>query len=119
MVTAVHADLKTDTLYVVSGAAIAPVATGAPDEGTWRSKKFKAANGVPVGFAWVRVTGQLSQGVTLRFYADGALVHTKTSIKTSEPLRMPPIQAVAWEVEMVSKDRVTAVVLTDSTEELL
>lgn len=114
-----HADLRTDTLYVVSGTAIRPAHAGPAVAATWRSKLFKIPSGARQGFAWARLKGVFVAGVTLNFYADGLLRHTKSNVMTLDPIRMPALEARAWEVEVVGADRVTELVLADSEEALL
>lgn len=117
--SALYADMRSDTLYGVIGVTVVPMHGGATETATWRSKVFKIPSGAYSGFAWCRINGQLANGVTLRFYANGVLVHTKTGVTTIEPIRMPAIEARAWEVEISSRDRITSLVLADSLEGLL
>lgn len=116
---ALYADLRTDTLYVASGATVRPAHSGSAAAAAWRSKVFKIPSGARQGFAWVRVKGTFTDGVALRFYADGVLRHSKAGVTTLQPMRMPALEARAWEVEIVGADRVTELVLADSEEGLL
>jgi hypothetical protein len=116
---ALFADLETDTLYVVDGTAIKAMHGGAAIAGTWRSCVVKAPSGVPTGFAWLRANGLMGPGLVVKLYADGALVHTTPSLTNGEPRRLPDTMARAWEIELTGAARVTSLVVTDNTEDLL
>lgn len=115
---AFFADLTTDTLYVSQAGVVKPVQGGSTATATWRGKVVKAPSGVPTGFSWIRANGALSTGVVVKLYADGALVYTTPALK-GEPARLPSRMARAWEVELIGTERVTSLVLADSTESLL
>lgn len=116
---AVYSELLTDTLYAVIGTSITAMHAGALALGTWRSRLIKAQSGVPTGFAWIRLNGDLGAGAVVRLFADGALAYTTPTIASGEPLRLPARQARAWEVELSGLARVTSLVLADNTEALL
>lgn len=113
------ADLSTDTLYAVTGTSVQAMHGGAGGTGVWRSRVFKAPSGVPTGFAWLRLTGDLVSGAVVKLYADGGLVYTSPSITDGEPRRLPDRMARAWEVELTGAARVTSLVAADDTEALL
>lgn len=116
---ALFADLETDTLYAVEGTSIKAVHGGASSGGTWKSRVFKEPSGVYSGFAWGRLTGDLTAGVVLKLYADGALAYTTPTITLGEPFRLPGIEARAWTVELLGTARVASLVVADSAEALI
>lgn len=116
---ALFSDLSTDTVYAVEGTTIKAVHGGASTTGTWRSRVFKEPSGAYTGFAWGRLTGELSAGVALKLYADGAMIYTTPTITSGEPFRLPPREASAWAVEVLGTARVASLVLADSAEGLL
>lgn len=115
--SAVHTDLLTDTLYFVNGQAVVPLFAGAALTGTWRSKVI-VRNDHP-GFGWLRVNADdLSAGVTVRIYGDGALHYTSPSLSSREPVRMPSGRYREWEIVVESATRVNDVTLATSAAEL-
>jgi hypothetical protein len=116
MPSAAFQDMLTDTLYVVYGAAVVPLAAGPAEAAVWRSRTFVYPS--PVSFAWGKVQGQPESGVVLRLYADDALVYTTPSITSREPFRVPPVRARRWAIEVESADRITGVRLAQASEEL-
>lgn len=114
--SAVHPSLVDDSLYVVDGTSIKAIDRGALMAAIWRSRRM--AFPVDVGFGWARVSGKLQSGVTLRVFADGVLVHTKTGLVSNEPFRLPAVEAMRWELELESTDRVTGIKLAQASEEL-
>jgi len=117
--SALYADLSTDTLYAAIGTTVKPMHGGALAGSVWRSKVVKAASGVPTGFAWVRLNGEMGAGSVVKLFADGALIYTTPTILNNEPQRLPDKMARAWEIELSGTDRITSLVVSDSTEGLL
>lgn len=117
--TAAHTDLRSDTLYLASGAQIVPMHTGVLATGKWRSRELKLPSGKYYGFAWVRVNGDFAEGATVKLFAEGALVYTTPTITNGTPQRLPAGKARAWSIEIESKDRVTSLVVAGTAEELV
>lgn len=116
---ALFADLSTDTLYAAIGTAVKAMHAGTPAGSVWRSRKVKAPSGVFTGFAWLRLNGQMGAGSVVKLYADGVLTYTTPTITSNEPERLPDTMARAWEIELSGSDRITSMVVSDSTEGLL
>ena len=116
---ALFADLSTDTLYVGTGTTVKAMHAGTPAGSVWRSRMVKAPSGVPTGFAWLRVNGEFGAGSVVKLFADGTLAYTTPTITSNEPLRLPDTMARAWEIEVTGADRITSMVLSDTTEGLL
>lgn len=116
---ALFADLSTDTLYAVIGTAVRPMHGGVASGSIWRSRMVKAPSGVPTGFAWLRLNGLMSGGSVVKLYADGVLAYTTPTILNNDPRRLPDLMARAWEIELSGTDRITSLVVSDSTEALL
>jgi hypothetical protein len=113
--TAAFSDIKTDAVYFVTNGAIKSLAASGVEVARWRSKKFAYPH--PVGFGWLRVSGPITDPVTIRLYVDGALIHTAT-LTTRDPARVPAVKGMRWEVEVESDSRVTSVTLAQAQPEL-
>lgn len=116
---ALFADLSTDTLYAAISTDVKPMHGGAAVGSKWRSRVVKAPSGVPTGFAWIRLNGEMGAGSVVKLYADGVLTYTTPTITSNDPLRLPDTMARAWEIELSGTDRITSMVVSDSTEGLL
>jgi len=116
---ALFADLSTDTLYAAIGTTVKPMHGGAAAGSVWRSRLVKAPSGVPTGFAWIRLNGVMATGSVVKLYADGVLSYTTPTITSNDPQRLPDRMARAWEIELLGTDRITSLVVSDSTEDLL
>lgn len=119
MPDALFADLSSDTLYAAIGTAVKPMYAGTPAGSIWRSRVVKAPSGVPTGFAWIRLNGEMDAGSVVKLFADGVLTYTTPTIMSNEPERLPDTMARAWEIELSGSDRITSLVVSDSTEGLL
>ena len=116
-INAAFTDLLTDRLYLSSGTEIRAALVGASIEGTWRSKVIVRDD--HPGFGWLRVNGDdLTAGVVVTVYGDGALYFTSASLTSRTPVRMPPGRFREWEIEVISTARITSVVLATSADEL-
>lgn len=117
-ISSTFTDLATDTLYVVDDDEVLPWFSGDNElTGTWRSKVI-VRNDQP-GFGWLRVNADdLTAGVIVRIYGDGALHYTSPSLTSREPVRMPSGRYREWEIEVESTARVNDVVLASSAAEL-
>jgi hypothetical protein len=84
--------------------------------GRWVSSRVTLPQQQP--FAWVRVLADFpGPPVTVRWIADGALRH-EVALSSVEPQRLPPGRWLEHQVEVVSQNRVTQVLLASTTEEL-
>lgn len=116
---ALFSDLATDTLYAAIGTTVKAMHAGTASGSVWRSRVVKAPSGVPTGFAWLRLNGLMAGGSVVKLYADGVLAYTTPTILDNEPRRLPDLMARAWEIELSGTDRITSLVVSDSTEALL
>lgn len=112
--SALHADLSEDVLFVASGEDILQVGSGSVDSAVWRSRVF-VFDHMP-SFAWCRV--EADGPTTVRVYADGAVLYAKSGVVSNVAFRLPPTKAREWSVEVAGSDRVVAVVMASSSEEL-
>jgi hypothetical protein len=111
--TAVHSDLKTDTLFLVSGTDLVPLHSGTPVRATWRSRVYIFDN--EPSFSWAAVESDAP--ATLRVLADGALVRS-VAVSNAAPVRLPATRGREWQVEVDSDVPVHAVRLASSVSEL-
>lgn len=84
---------------------------------TWRSKLFDL--GFSTSFGCIRVEGtelDAPSAFSCRVYADGALIHTITSLDTAE--RLPPISGESWEIEVEGAVEITSIAMAHSMSEL-
>lgn len=112
--TAAHADLKTGSLFLVSGTDLVPLHAGAGQAAIWRSRVFQLDS--QLSFGWAQVEG--AYPVTLRVFGDGgALVHS--AVVTSDlPIRVPATRARTWQIEVESAQPVLSVRLAGTADEL-
>lgn len=114
--SAVYTDLKSDALYVVSTAGLLPMFSASPpNEGRWRSR-IVVTSEYPA-FTAIRVESAFDYPVQVILYADGA-VWANRVFTTPLFRRLPPGRFREIEVEVVSRARVTKVVLASSVREL-
>lgn len=116
--TAVFSDVVTDFAYIVSKASIKPLFKMATHNlGTWKSAKATLPANQPL--AWIRVLSDFDDSgpVTVKWYGDGVLRHTAV-ITSNEPKRLPPGRYLEHEIEVVSQQRITQVMLASTSEEL-
>lgn len=113
--TATVSDLLSDTLYILVGTSVRGMHKAAVATATWRSKTFVFPS--PLTFSWCKLDGNIEAGATVRMYADGVLIQTKT-VTNKEPWRVKDVRARRWAIEIQSTDRITGVALTQSSEEL-
>lgn len=114
--SAFFVDKATDTMYFATGTTIKAVFGSASKRtGTYRSGKLNMLRHQPL--AWLKVFGDFSSSVTVKWYGDGVLRHTAT-VTSTDAVRLPPGRYLEHEVEVVTASRVTQVVLCSTTEEL-
>lgn len=114
--TAVHTDLRTDTLYTAAGGSVLPLFDSAAEvkDGLWRSKVF-VLDGQP-SFGWGIVEGDYP--CRLRVYADGALFYTTPDITSNDAFRLPVGRFREWQLEVESAGRIVGVTVANSIAEL-
>jgi hypothetical protein len=115
--TAVFTDLLTDAVFYVSGTQIKKAFSAGRREATWKSGKTVLPAQSPL--AWLQVDGDqsLTDPVTVTWYGDEALRHTRV-LTNITPVRLPPGRYREHEIEIKSRARVTSVTLAGFTEEL-
>jgi hypothetical protein len=112
---AVHTDLLTDTLFVVSADDVLPVATGDAQPANWRSKTFVFDE--QPSFGWARVEGDYP--VVVKLYGDGVLFFTSPPITSQKPFRVPARRFREWVVELEGATKVVAFAMAQDIGELL
>lgn len=115
MAEAVFVDQATGRMYLMDALTVKPFGTAdAGDAHVWRSRQFAFPQAE--GFAWMKVSGPMTSPVTVRLYADGNLIHA-ASVADRNPVRVPAIKGLKWEVEIESDSRVTEVALAQVAAE--
>ena len=112
---AMHFDELQDQLYVVSGSSVQRWDAGLPMAATFKSKVFKTP--YPTNFSCAELVAD-SFPVTVRVFADGALVHAQVLTQRG-PFRLPSgFMASDWQVEIVTTGAVQGLVLANNMSEL-
>ena len=112
---AMHFDELKDQLYVLSGTSVQKWDAGSPYTYRFRSKVFKGPK--PSNFACCEVVAD-AYPVTVRFYGDGVLKHTK-SVTSRDPFRLPAgFRATDWQIEVEGTNPVQSVMMAHSVAEL-
>ena len=115
--TAARQSLDADALYVASGTQLKAIDAGTRETATWRSRRFSMPN--PEGFGWAQINADFEEGVVLKLYVDGVLIYTSPTILSKEPFRLPAVKGRRWELELVSKDKVTSLEIAQAAQELM
>jgi hypothetical protein len=103
--SAVRVDLLTDTMFVVGGTDLMPVAGGAVRAAVWRSRTYQVPEQPSPG--WGRVEG--SYPMQVRLIGDGEVRYTTPPILDAEPFRFPALRCREWALEVVGTNRVVEV----------
>jgi len=111
---AAHVEISSGDMYVVDGESIRQFDSGVASTAVWRSRVY-VFDTLP-SLAWARVEAE--GAATVRVYADGSLLYTKTAVADNKAFRLPPKKAREWYVEVEGASRVVSVVLASSTQEL-
>lgn len=114
--TAFYADMLTDRLYVVNGNTIKALFS----DSTYRTAKWRskvAVLGQQTAFAWLVIESNFEAPITVRWYGDGALVHTKV-VTSRAPVRLPDGKYLEHEIEVESTARWNKLTFASSTQEL-
>ncbi|QKJ87400.1 hypothetical protein PMPD1_2458 [Paramixta manurensis] len=115
---AAHNVLEEDTLYVAKGTKLYTAQNSTnPLPVTWRSKEFLALNST--AFSCLRIKSDSIQRVGINLYADRqlALSLPPGSLQDST-LKLPPLVASRWQVEIWGYAQVDRVTLSTSMEEM-
>lgn len=108
-------DLQGDKLYLVfADKTVKPWGYGSTKTYTWRSKKFTMPQ--IMGFACAQLEAE-GYGMTMKFYADGDLIHTQT-VTSREPFRLPAKVGRDWEVQIEGNYEVFSMAVANSMTEL-
>lgn len=114
-VTALYADIRSDTLYMAQGSNIVRFDAGSNLTYTWRSKLQRMPFPLNMGRAQVLAAGY---PVTFKLYADGALKHTQT-VAGADVFKLPSgYRALDYQIELTGSADVTQVSIAAVTEEL-
>lgn len=113
--TAGYADLKNDTLFLAVSNRLHKFGTGSALTYVWRSKVFTMP--VPTGFSCFKV-GAEAYPVTVKFYVDGVLSHTK-AVPDNDIHRLPGDVGVAYEIEITGTSEIFSVAMAQTPDELV
>ena len=114
-ITAGYSDARTDTLYFAQGTNIVRFNAGSALSYAWRSKRFRLPR--PANMACGQVLAA-SYPVTMKVYADGSLVATK-SVESASPFRLPSgYVARDYEIELTGQHEITEASIATSMAEL-
>jgi hypothetical protein len=112
-------DKISDTLYAAMGTGVyALFSAGTSRVGTYKTGTIRTPS--YDSMAWIQVDSDLSGDVTVNWYADGSLKHSKVIHPSNgiAPLRLPSGIVKEHVVEVISSAGITSVTLASSTEEL-
>lgn len=113
--TAGYNDLTNDNLYLAFADRTVKIwLSGTAKTVTWKSKKFTMPR--VMSFACAQLDAE-AYNMTVKFYADGTLVHTQT-VTSRLPFRLPPVMAKDWEVQIEGSNEVFGFAMAQSMEEL-
>ena len=113
--TAGYQDLQRDKLFLAfADKSVKVWGVGSAKNYIWRSKKFTMPQ--VMGFACAQLEAE-AYPVTLRVYADGALIFTK-SVESRNPFRLPARVGRDWEMQVEGSSEVFALSLANSMSEL-
>ena len=113
--SALYSDPLTDTLFVARGNQIISVFGGTRRTGKFKTGIINVAAQQP--FAWLQVDSDYTAPVLVKWYGDGALIHTAT-LTSLAPVRLPPGRYLEHEVEIETTARVTKLTMAGHTSEL-
>jgi hypothetical protein len=114
-VTAAYADPRSDTLYLAQGTNIVRWDRGSSLTFVWRSGTYRLA--APANMACAALDAE-AYPVTVRVYADGNLILTKT-VTDRGAWRLPAgFEAYDWSFEVEGAAKVTRFAMATSISEL-
>lgn len=111
---AVFRDPVSDRLFVLDGGNVRRWDAGAAMTATFRSKQIQVP--APIGIAAIQVIAK-GWPVTVTLWADGVQVHSET-LTSERVIRPPNRRAYTFQVEVSSAQRVIAVRLAQSVDDL-
>ena len=94
-----------DELFVVvndSGNKVKPFSGGAEKNYTWKSKKFTMPQ--IMGFSLRSTWEAEAYPMTVKFYADNALIHTQT-VQNRDPFRLPSKVGRDWKCKLKAQKK--------------
>jgi hypothetical protein len=113
--TAGFQDLQRDKLFLcLENRKLVVWQGGLPKSYIWRSKKFSMPT--EISFACGQLESE-AYPMTLKFYADGTLLHTQT-VESRNPFRLPCKRARDWEVQVEGSKEVFSIAMATSMSEL-
>jgi hypothetical protein len=113
--TAGYNDPVNDNLYLAfADRSVKIWLSGASKTVTWKSKKFTMLR--VTSFSCAQLDAE-AYNMTVKFYADGSLIHTQT-VTSRLPFRLPPVMAKDWEVQIEGANEVFGFAMAQSMEEL-
>ena len=110
-------DLLHDKLYLAvndSGNKVKTWGYGAVKSYTWKSKKFTMPQ--VMGFSCAQLEAE-AYPMTVKFYADAALIHTQT-VTSRNPFRLPAVVGRDWEMQIEGSHEVFSLAIANSMTEL-
>lgn len=110
-------DLQRDKLFLAvddSGNKVKPWGYGSTKSYTWRSKKFTMPQ--VMGFSCAQLEAE-TYPMTVKFYADGSLIHTQT-VQNRNPFRLPAKVGRDWEMQVEGQYEVFSLSIANSMTEL-
>lgn len=112
-----YVDPDTDDLYFIqSGAIWKWGGSTTPKTLTWKSKLFRFAR--PATFAVGKVAADTYNGTQLKIYVNSVL-HSTITVTSEAAFRLPKIEPHRlWEIEVVSVDTISRIVLAGSMAEV-
>lgn len=114
--TAMYNEVKSDALYLATTGTVQKWdSSSTPLNYRWKSKVYVLATPQNLGAAQVLAK---AYPVTLKVYADGALIHTQ-SVADDRPFRLPSgFRAREWQFEVSGTAEVTSVFMASTVLEL-
>lgn len=113
--TAGYNDPVNDNLYLAfADRSVKVWLSGTAKSVAWKSKKFTMPRAM--GFACAQLDAE-AYSMTVKFYADGSIVHTQT-VTSRLPFRLPPVMAKDWEIQIEGSYEVFGFAMAQSMEEL-
>lgn len=113
--TATYNDVRNDALYLANTGSVQKWDSGAPLTYTWKSKVFTVATPQNLGAAQVLAA---AYPVTMKVYADGALIHTQ-AVTNDLPFRLPSgFRARDWQLELSGTAEVYSAFMASTVMEL-
>ncbi|MDB0024592.1 hypothetical protein N9E36_03880, partial [bacterium] len=108
-------DIQRDKLFLTfADKSLKVWQDGAAKSYIWRSKKFTMP--MDMGFSCAQLEAE-AYPMTMKFYADGTLVHTQT-VQSRSPFRLPAKRGRDWEIQVEGSIEVFSIAMANSMTEL-